>query len=248
MSLFEKENPNCLEYPLLLYTQTQRLQASIRVQSEHAVKVLGSDVNVAIAVAVHLHRLACTGAIHQVAGDDVAVLARGQAGLQSLREVVEVVVEGDEALGAATEGNLVVAIVPPVVQLGAADGVLEADHVVDLAPAMLTDPAIDAGAVLIELRRDDALLGVLGRRLVAIVEAKGAHHLADAIGIGQMEGGGHFVLPGRLVVQLLAAVALIVVVVHEGERLLRGQESPVGAPARQPFQRIVAAECLADFL
>lgn len=230
MSLFEKEKNNFLEYPLLLFARP--LQARIRVQGEDAVEVLGSDVNVAIAIAVHLHRLARTGAIHQVAGDDVAVLARGQAGLQCLREVVEVVVEGDEALGAATEGNLVVAIVPPVVHLGAADGVLEGHHVVDLAPAMLTDPAVHAAAVLIELRRDDALLGILGRRLVAIIEAKGAHHLADAIGIAQMEGGGHLVLLGRLVVQLLAAVALIVVVVHERECLLRGQESPVGAPAR----------------
>lgn len=168
--------------------------------------------------------------------------------MQILRQIVEIIVEGHKALGAATEGNLVVAIVPPVVHLGAPDGVLEGHHVVDLSPAMLTDPAIGASAIGIKLRRDDALLGILRRRLVAVVEAKGAHHLADAVGIGQMEGGGHFVLLGRLVVELLAAVALIVVIVHKGERLIGGQESPVGAPARKPFQRVVAAESLADFL
>jgi len=70
-----------------------------------------------------------------------------------------------------------------------------------------------------------------------IVKGKGAHHPADAIGIGQMEGCGHLVLPGGLVVQHGARIPLVVMVVYKGQGLSRGQESPAGAPEISAFYR-----------
>lgn len=81
-----------------------------------------------------------------------------------------------------------------------------------------------------------------------VIKGERAHHPTDAVGIGQMEGCCHFVLPGGLVVQHGTRVSLVIVVVHKGQGLTRGQESPIGSPALQPFQCVVATEGVANLL
>lgn len=83
--------------------------------------------------------------------------------LQGLRQRVALVVEGDEALAAAAEGDLVVAVVPPVVERRAGDDVAELDHVGDLTPAVLAAPVAQTGAVRVERRTQDVVAAVVGR-------------------------------------------------------------------------------------
>lgn len=126
------------------------LHSCIHVQRQNAVKVLGANVNVCVAVVVHVHRVARAGAIYQIARDDVTVLTCRQTGLQSQGEIVQIVVERHESLVATAEGDLIVTIVPPVRQFGATHSIFECHHIVDLTPAMLTNPAIGAATIRVE--------------------------------------------------------------------------------------------------
>jgi len=186
------------------------------MQGQDTIEVIGCDVDIAVALLINCHRFSRTGTIDQAAGDHIAVGAGGQTGVQILGQIVQVVVDRQEALVAAAEGDLVVPIVPPPGNTRVSHGILEAHHCVDLSPTVLANPTIHTGPILIELGGNNPLLRILWRGSIVIVKGKGAHHPADAIGIGQMEGGGHLVLPGGLVVQHGARIPLVVMVVHKG--------------------------------
>lgn len=121
------------------------------MQGQYTVEVIGSDVYIAITILVHSDRFAGAGSVDQAAGNHIAVGSGGQTGIQILRQIVQVVVDSQEALVAATEGDLVVSIVPPAGDLRIPNGVLEAHHRVDLTPTMLANPAIHTGSIRIEL-------------------------------------------------------------------------------------------------
>lgn len=70
--------------------------------------------------------------------------------LQVLVQIPIVIVESDERLSATAEGDLVASIVPPVIDIGAQSNVPELHHLEDLAPTVLTDPAIAACTILDE--------------------------------------------------------------------------------------------------
>src|SRR5574341_29506 len=81
--------------------------------------------------------------------------ARGEAGLEAARERRAFLVDDDEAEIAAAEGDLVVAVVPPVAHAPVGRRrIAEAHHVGDRSEAVLADPAAHA---LVEAgRRADA--------------------------------------------------------------------------------------------
>jgi len=165
------------------------------VNSEHSVFLRRQDLDVRHAVLVDFDALAGAPIVLQVAGDHVAVSARLQAREESPLQVESVAVDDDEGGASTAEGDLVLAIVPPGVQDGLIRNIPEADHVVDLAPSVLADPAVAAGVVGIDDRRQDVLVGVLRRTRVEVVKVKGAHDTWIPVGMRQHESDSH--LPTR---------------------------------------------------
>lgn len=91
--------------------------------------------------------------------------------LQSLVKIPVIIVDSDESVPSPAEGDLVGVVVPPVVECGVTGRVPEAHHGVDLAPAVLADPTVTAGAVLVEKRellldRRHDQMKILERRIV----------------------------------------------------------------------------------
>jgi len=226
------------------------LQLGVDVNGQHSVVLGAANVDGSPSVGSDGDGLARAGGTALGAGDDVAVGAGGQARLQGAVQVVVVVVEGHEAAAASAEGDLVAAVVPPVLDLVRAHGVSEGHHVVDLAPAVLTHPAAAAGVVAIEDGRGDVVAVGGGRALIGVREGEGGHHAGSAEWVRQHEGGGHLVLLGHLVGQHVGAScsmsALVVVVVDEYQGAVGGSEAPGGAPVGQVLQLVLAAEDLAD--
>uniref|UniRef100_A0AAG5CRN8 Uncharacterized protein n=1 Tax=Anopheles atroparvus TaxID=41427 RepID=A0AAG5CRN8_ANOAO len=166
--------------------------------------------------------------------DNVTVGAGRQAGLQTLVQIERLHVEGDEATGSATERHLVVAVVPPVVDLRACDGVTEANHVIDLTPPVLAHPSATARVVRVESWRDQVLVCVLRRPSFGVGKCERAHDAHDAERMRQHERRGHLVVPRHLVRQDIGTTgtvsALVVVVVDEHQRQMGRQEAPARAP------------------
>ena len=111
----------------------------------------------------------------------------------------KLVVEGNEALIPSAESNLVAAIVPPVIKGGALNGVPEANHIGDLSPTVLTNPAIGAGAIGVESRADSVSRTIGGRTSISVFKGKAGHDPGVSIGVGQIESGCHLVVLSLLV-------------------------------------------------
>jgi len=165
------------------------------VNSEHSVFLRRQDLDVRHAVLIDFDALAGTPIVLQIAGDHVAVSARLQAREESLLQIELVAIDGDEGGASAAEGDLVLTVVPPGIQDGLIRNVPEADHVVDLAPSVLADPAVAAGVVGIDDRRQDVVVGVLRRTRVEVVKIEGAHDTWTPVGMRQHESDSH--LPTR---------------------------------------------------
>ncbi|MNX80423.1 hypothetical protein D3C86_1120830 [compost metagenome] len=156
-----------------------------------------------------------------IATEEVAVLARRQAGLHRGHQAAALVVDGDETLVSPTEGYLVVAVIPPVTDSLPLGSVVEQGHVHDGRATLLAVPlAIGAGCAA---RRP--LVGFIGAH---VLEAVARHHLLPAIGPGHHEGVGQLVAGTAHEGEHAAApvAALAVVVDHEDEGLVGGEQAP----------------------
>src|SRR5207244_6402649 len=80
----------------------------------------------------------------EITGEDVAVVAGREAGVECASQRAGLAVDGDESEVAATKGDLAIPVVPPVRGEPAGRGrVAECDHVADRAEAVLAYPAAD---------------------------------------------------------------------------------------------------------
>ncbi len=143
-------------------------------------------------------------------------------------------VDGDVALGAAAEGDRVAAVVPPVGEGLAADGVAEGDHALDLRPGVLALPAVlPAGGHRAAVGRSGVRVGPL----VAGVDVRGAVRVGEHEDVGERVVGAVLVAEG-------AAVALGVVVVDEdtGDRAV--QVAPALAVVLQVGEVLVVEDPL----
>lgn len=220
------------------------------MDGQNTVILRAANGNVGTSIGANHNGLAgAAGAVLQ-ARDDITVGASGQASLQGAVQIVVIVVEGNKAAAATAEGNLVAAVVPPVLQVSIVDGIAEGNHVVDLAPTVFAHPSIAAGEIAVELRGSD--VGAIGCRwsLIGVGEGEGRHHTGCAEGMSQHEGGGHLVLLGHLVGEHISATStvstLVVMVVDEDQRTIGSSKAPSGAPVGQITQLILAAEHFAN--
>lgn len=156
-----------------------------------------------------------------VAPQQVAVLAGRQTGLQRGHQAVALVVDGNEALVTSAEGDLVVAVVPPVADRLAFGPVVEEGHVHDGRPALFAVPL----AVRARCAARCPLVGFIGAH---VLEAIARHHLLPAIGPGHHEGVCQIVAgtahEGEHAAPAVAAFA--VVVDYEDEGLGGGEQAP----------------------
>lgn len=217
----------------------------------HDAILLGlANIDIGTSIGANCDGLAGAAGAALRARDDIAVGAGGEASLQRAVQIVVVIVEGDEALAATAEGDLVAAIVPPILEPRITDDIAEANHVIDLAPAMLAHPAAAARVVAIEGRRGNVVAIGSGWSLIGVVEREGGHHTRCAERMGQHESGGHFVLLGHLVGQHVSATSamstLVVVIVHKDKRSIRIGKAPGSAPVAQIAQLILATEHLTN--
>lgn len=161
------------------------------MNSEYTIFLPCQNLYVSFAIFTHCHDLTGTLAVHQVSRNDVAVSTRLQAGKESLLQVKVITIDRDKSGISATEGDLVLAIVPPIVDAGFIDGISEAHHIVNLTPPMLADPAVATGIIRINNRRQSVSGGIVGWTFVEIVEIEGAHNTRGSIRVRQHEGDGH---------------------------------------------------------
>jgi len=164
------------------------------MNGEHTVFLGVQDFYVRPFILIHRYDITSTLVIHQVPGDDVTVRAGLHTGKEGLLQIISVAIERDESRVSTTEGNLILAVVPPVVDVGVIHGVSEAHHVVNLSPSMLADPAVAAAIVRIDGWRQQIAGGVLRRIGVKSPEVEGAHDTRGPIRMRQHERNGHLVL------------------------------------------------------
>lgn len=220
------------------------------MDGQNTVILRAANVDVGTSIGANHNGLAGAAGAALQARDDITVGAGGQASLQGAVQIVVVVVEGNKAAAATAEGNLVAAIVPPILQVSIVDGIAEGNHVVDLAPTVLAHPTVAARQIAVELRRGD--VGAIGCRwsLIGVGEGERGHHAGCAEGMSQHEGGGHLVLLGHLVGEHISATStvstLVVMVVDEHQRAIGSSKAPSGAPVGQITQLILAAEHFAN--
>lgn len=105
--------------------------------------------------------VASTARSNSSSGRNFAIGAGRKTGLKRLVEVDTVLsVKGDESAIASRERNLIVSVVPPVGDVRAISGISELDHLLDLMPAVLTNPTVVALTVRVEGRRQNVLVDI----------------------------------------------------------------------------------------
>ncbi len=152
----------------------------------------------------------------------------------------------------AREGDLVAAVVPPVSDLvGAGGSVAEADHIRDGRLAVLADPLLGFGVVVIgalgraafvDRGRSPRAVGGRADAIVAgdriVLNRVAGHQHGIAVGPRQHKGVAQQVKIALLMgehIPAAAVPALIVVVIAEDEGLLAGQEvGPIEGEERVP--------------
>lgn len=122
------------------------------MRCDYTVFICSKDFYVSVVILVYPYGLSGAFSVDQVSGNDVTVDSIFQTGEQRSIEVELVIVERDKSAFTETKGDLIAAIIPPVVDCGSVDGVAEDHHVVDLTPPVLADPAVAASIVRINDR------------------------------------------------------------------------------------------------
>lgn len=161
------------------------------MNGEYTVFLPCQNLYVSLAIFTHRHDLTGTLVVHQVSRNDVAVSTGLQASKESLLQVKVVTIDRDKSVISAAEGDLVLAIVPPSVDAGFIRGISETQHIVNLTPSMLADPAVATGIIRIDDRRQSVSGGVVRRTAVEIVEVEGAHNTRIPVRMRQHESDGH---------------------------------------------------------
>lgn len=161
------------------------------MNSEHTVFLVCQDFYVRLSIFIHCYDFTSALVALQIPGDDVAVSARLHAGEESLLEIISVAVDRDKSRVSAAEGDLILAIIPPVVDMGIIRGDSEAHHVVNLAPSMFANPAVAAGIVRIDGWRQEVAGGILRRVGVETTKVEGAHDTRGPERMRQHESNGH---------------------------------------------------------
>jgi len=161
------------------------------MKSEYAVFLPCQNLYVSSVIFTHFHDLTGTLVVLQASRNDVAVSTRWQTGKESLLQVKVITIDRDKSLISATKGNLVLAIVPPIVDTSIIHGISEVHHIVNLTPPMLANPAVTTGIIRLNNRRQDVSGGVVGRTLVKILKIEGAHNTRDPIRMRQHESDSH---------------------------------------------------------
>jgi len=170
--------------------------------------------------AVDVDDVAGASVVGGIAGNDVTISACRKSGGESSVQNAIFVVEGDEGFIAAGKGDLIVSVVPPVIQATHAGSITPFDHISDLSPSVFADPVVTASAIALDGHVTNATVSV-GRRTNPIVAASnssgvgvGAHDLGEAIRISHHKSVGDLV-GSRLSVSddgaTTAVTALIVV-------------------------------------
>ena len=140
------------------------------------------------------------GAVH--GGVHVAVFAVGEGCRVGGVLVLLAVVDGDEALGSAGEGDVVAAVILPIGDLGAVDIVAEGDHAAGGGPALLAVPiGIVGGACLVHIHVGHGGRGRSGCTVVVDVPLVVGEQARGAVVVGQHERVGQLVLGAVLVGQ-----------------------------------------------
>lgn len=87
------------------------------VNGENPVILHFRNVNLSAAIASNVDSFTGAPAVHLIARDNVAVRSGWKTSLQRLRQIISIVVNGNESFSATAEGNLVGAVVPPIIHL-----------------------------------------------------------------------------------------------------------------------------------
>jgi len=120
------------------------------MNGKHTIFLVRQDFYVCPFILIDFYDFTSTLIVFQVSGDNVAISARLQTGKKSLFQVIFITIDRNKSRVSATESDLILAIIPPVVDVGIVYGISEAHHVVNLTPSMFAYPAIAAGIVRID--------------------------------------------------------------------------------------------------
>lgn len=146
------------------------------MRCDYTIFVRGVNFNVSVVVD-HSYRFSSALSVHQISGNDVAVIPGFQVGVHVHFEIELFIVEHDKSAITTTKGDLIATvIVPPKVDRGPVDDVAELHHVVDLTPPVFADPAVATGIVRIDDRGQYVAVVVRRWAVVEVLEIVGAHY------------------------------------------------------------------------
>jgi hypothetical protein len=198
------------------------INSHLCMNGQDTVEFVVPNKNVRTSITSNADRFSRTAAALFRSRNDVAIRTSRQASLQILTQIGTLDVERNETSTSPTEGNLIVAVRPPVVDACATDDVTEVDHLVNLTPTVFAHPPVATQSVWVG--RNEVASAVVRWSLITIVEVKRAHYPLDSVGMGQHKRRSHFVVLAELVGQHVTSAgsmaALIVVVVDKDERIL----------------------------
>ena len=126
---------------------------------------------------------------------------------------------------------MIVIVVVPVLHLFETGRISKRNHIVDLSPSVLTNPAIAARVIIVhsDIQRVAIAAGWRTLPIVVLWKIVAAHHLCERIGPGQHERVGDLVVSALTERQNAAAAAmatLVIVIVNEGNRITARNECP----------------------
>jgi len=217
------------------------------VDSQHRIFVGIRNVNICPTKHLNGDGLARARVALFVAANDITVGSSGEACLESLYEWVAVVVDGVEASVTSAKGDLVSAIVPPVVHPCPRSHHSEPHHVVDLPPSMFAYPSTPTGQVRVDGDVVDDLVRAWGSNPIIPTRLPivAGHDPVPPIGVCESEGDCLLVIPavpeGENVLSS-PMPSLIVVIVKEYEGVGVGMHFPIGTPVYQPLGHIPPSE------
>ncbi|KYN45406.1 hypothetical protein ALC56_00149, partial [Trachymyrmex septentrionalis] len=164
----------------------------LSMNGDHTIFLAWQDFYIRLSILIHCYGLTGTFVIFQISRDNVAVSTRLQRGKEMLLErLVFVTIDRNETRVSATESDLILAIVPPVVHVGIIRSDSEAHHVVNLPPSVLADPTVTAGIVRVDGWRYKISCRILRRVSVKTVKSEGTHDTRSSIIMCQHESNGH---------------------------------------------------------
>lgn len=90
------------------------LQFGIDMDGNDAILLGAANINIGASIRANGDGFAGAAGTALCAGNDIAIGAGGQASLQRAIQIIVVIIEGNKALTAAAERDLIAAIIPPV--------------------------------------------------------------------------------------------------------------------------------------